>query len=256
MEQLQLSGHGEQQQALVRLQRPGMGLGPAAVVEGFTFQHSSSLQALQEAGPAAASEAAAEGCVAAGDGACGDAVAAAAAAAAAASSEVGTALDAASSSGWFDYLLLSSGDFSVVEHANMFPNSLSHCGQGRALHNARSAADVASFVAEPCEPALRQHMINLIRQAWDRRNYEEGSNATDQQQQQQHSSRSRDSRGLDPRWVFGKIQQRWGAAAMEKFGVDDGYFSARFMESGVMTLPAPTVTAAVPDVGTYISADG
>lgn len=36
-----------------------------------------------------------------------------------------------------DWLLLSSGDFSTLEHENMFPNALVHCGDGRELHSAR-----------------------------------------------------------------------------------------------------------------------
>jgi hypothetical protein len=256
-EQLQLTGYGEQQHVVVRLQRPDMGQAPAAVVEGLTFQHSSSLKKLLSAQRPVAAAAASEGNADAG-GAAGDA-------AAAKGSELSTVLDTASmsdsssSSGWYDYLLLSSGDFSVVEHANMFPNSLAHCGEGRALHNARGAADVASFVAGATEPALRQHMINLIRQAWDRRNYEEASanpnNSSSSSGSGGSSSRSRGSRGLDPGWVMRKILQRWGAGAMAKFDVDDAYFSARFIEAGVVVLPPPTVSAAVPDLSTYSSGD-
>jgi hypothetical protein len=254
-EQLQLSGPGEQQQALVRLQRPDMGQGPVAVVEGLTFQHSSSLIAAHEGlGQAVLGAAVAN----AGDAdAAGDS---GEAAAAAPGCEVSMAPDSSSpdsssSSSRYDYLLLCSGEFSVVEHHNMFPNSLAHCADGRALHNARSAADVASFVAEPREPELRQHMINLIRQAWDRRNFEGGSAITPGSSSSS-GGRSRGSRGLDPRWVMGKVLQRWGAGAMVKFGVDDAYFSARFVESGLVTLPAPTVGAAVPDVSAYSSAGG
>ncbi|WIA37796.1 hypothetical protein OEZ86_014661 [Tetradesmus obliquus] len=153
-----------------------------------------------------------------------------------------------STGGWYDYLLLSDGAFSVEEAANMFPNSFAHCGEGRSLHNARIAADVAAFVAEPSELALRQHMLNLIRTAWDRRNYEEGSSSFSSSSSSSGANsgnRSRGSRGLDPRWIMQRIMQRWGAAAMAKFGVDDAYFSASADPHAVLLAGSGGFAAAV-----------
>jgi hypothetical protein len=42
-----------------------------------------------------------------------------------------------SSGGVYDYLVLCCGDFSPLEHENMFPNAMVHCGDGRQLHSAR-----------------------------------------------------------------------------------------------------------------------
>jgi hypothetical protein len=42
----------------------------------------------------------------------------------------------------YDCLVLSSGDFSPLEHENMFPNAMVHCGDGRQLHSARVSGDV------------------------------------------------------------------------------------------------------------------
>jgi hypothetical protein len=47
-----------------------------------------------------------------------------------------------SNGGVYDCLVLSSGDFSLVEHENMFPNAMVHCGDGRQLHSARVSGDM------------------------------------------------------------------------------------------------------------------
>jgi hypothetical protein len=48
--------------------------------------------------------------------------------------------NSSSSSGVYDFLLLSSGDFSPIENENMFPNAMVHCGDGRQMHKARVSA--------------------------------------------------------------------------------------------------------------------
>jgi len=127
-------------------------------------------------------------------------------AAAAESYPAGTAPDPAaiSSQGWHDYLVAVSGDYSSDEHDNMWPHMLASMADGRVLHNARNAADVASFVATAQLQGLRQHAFNLIRWAFDRRG---------------------DSTMYGPQWVMTRLQERWGLAALLQFGVDQDFLS-------------------------------
>lgn len=122
--------------------------------------------------------------------------------------------EAAQDGSWYDYLLLVAGEFSTIEHENMFPNLVVHCSDGRVMHDARDAADVASFVAQAVESDVRSHMINLIRIAWDKHE---------------------DSR-YGPDWILHRLQQRWGQAALDEFGVNMDYLNARVLESGVLRM--------------------
>lgn len=88
---------------LLELQeRPDLGTQPAAVVEGLTFTPTSTGFGTRSS-----------------------------------SSESSSDSSSAEGSCVYDYVLLSSGDFSPLEHENMFPNAMVHCGDGRQMHSAR-----------------------------------------------------------------------------------------------------------------------
>jgi hypothetical protein len=110
--------------------RPDVGQQPMAVVEGLRFCHQAPMLACSSSSSTSVDAGAApdsSSSVGRGDGAAADS-----------SSSDG------SSGGVYDFLLLCAGDFSPLEHENMFPNAMVHCGDGRQLHSAR-----VSWEAEP-----------------------------------------------------------------------------------------------------------
>ncbi|KAF8058446.1 hypothetical protein HT031_005570 [Scenedesmus sp. PABB004] len=121
---------------------------------------------------------------------------------------------AGAAAGWFDHLLLVAGEFSGAEHEVMFPNLLTHCGDGRVCFDARSGADVAAFVARADADAVRRHALHLTRIAWDARH--------------------------GPDWVLRRLEQRWGVPALARLGVDMRYLNGVLLEAGVApALPPP-----------------
>lgn len=112
---------------LLELQeRPELGTQPAAVVEGLTFTPTSTGF---DTGSSSSSESGSSSSSSESDSS---------------SSENSSSSSSESSSAEggcvYDYLLLSSGDFSPLEHENMFPNAMVHCGDGRQMHSARVSA--------------------------------------------------------------------------------------------------------------------
>lgn len=174
-------------------QRPDLGLAPAAVVEGLTFARHSRMSTNSSSSS---------------NGGTGSDISLD-------SSEKveelvhSTSATVAGHNPWYDYMLLVSGDFSVVDHENMFPNVIVHCSDGRVSHNARSAADVAAFVAEADEFQMQAHILNLLGYAWNQP----------------------ESYGAE--WVINRVRDRWGVEAMIRFGVNWSYLNARLSAKGV-----------------------
>jgi len=105
-----------------------------------------------------------------------------------------------SDDGWHTYFLAVRGGFSLSgPHHTTFPNVIAHLGDGRVCHNARALTDVAAFVAQPIEAAVREHAANLVRCAVQR-----------------HGA------VLPPQWCFQLLQARWGAEALRLYGIGVG----------------------------------
>ena len=115
VEQLRVvAGPGGKDTVLCELQeRPDLGQQPMAVVEGLRFLPSPCSTGSSSSGS---------------DGSNGG---------------DGSGSSGSSSAGCvYDCLVLSSGDFSPLEHENMFPNAMVHCGDGRQMHSARVSGRV------------------------------------------------------------------------------------------------------------------
>jgi hypothetical protein len=117
VEQLRVvAGPGGKDTVLCELQeRPDLGQQPMAVVEGLRF-----LPGPSNTGSTSSSSGSSGSNGGDGSGSSG-------------SSSVGCV---------YDCLVLSSGDFSPLEHENMFPNAMVHCGDGRQMHSARVSGPV------------------------------------------------------------------------------------------------------------------
>jgi hypothetical protein len=116
-------GPSGQVSVLLRLQqRPDVGQQPMAVVENLRFapaaavENTGSISGCVDSWEAGDSSSSSSGCT--GRQEAGDS-------------------SSSSSVGVYDYLVLCCGDFSPLEHENMFPNAMVHCGDGRQLHQAR-----------------------------------------------------------------------------------------------------------------------
>ncbi len=111
----------------------------------------------------------------------------------------------ASCGDWYVYVVAVAGDFSPEgsEGQNMFPNAVRHVGSMRLSHNMRNAQDLAGFLAEAKEEAVKGHALNVVKRAVLFRDVY-----------------------LSPDWCMDRLVDCWGAAPLEAFGVTRSYVNS------------------------------